>query len=332
MVSVIVVNFNGENLIGGCVRSLESQTLDDFELIIVDNGSGDASLQTIETLLSSSPIRNRTKVIPEVVNRGFAEGNGQGIKHASGEYIALLNNDTEPHEKWLAELVAAMDEDPEIGICASKLISSYDGAIDSAGDGYTRALRGFKRGEGDSPEKFDRKEPVFGACAGAALYRRTMLDEIGFLDDDFFLINEDTDLNLRAKLAGWKCVFVPTAVVLHKVTSSIKYLSRMHVYYTLRNGDLVRIKNIPLVVFMVCLPEYLVGLLSEFLFFAIKHRRMGLFFEAKKDAIKLLPRMLEKRRTIMAGRKVSNRVLLNEMTPVWDRGFLKKKVKRMLSG
>lgn len=332
MVSLIIVNYNGEDLINDCLRALETQTFDDFELLIVDNGSLDRSLLVIEEFLRSSPMKRRTKIVPLENNFGFAGGNIEGLMRSSGEYVALMNNDTEPCKEWIEELVNAMEQDPEIGICASKLVSSYDGSIDSAGDGYTRALRGFKRGEGDPPEKFDKTESVFGACAGAALYRKAMLDEIGFLDNDFFLINEDTDLNLRAKLAGWKCVFVPGAVVQHKVTSSIRYLSAMHVYYTLRNGDLVRIKNIPFIVFLICLPDYVLGFLSELLFFGIKHGRIGLFLKAKRDAIKLLPRMLEKRRVIMAGRKISSRQLLREMTPMWDRGFLKKKVKRLLFG
>src|SRR5208337_3264167 len=104
---------------------------------------------------------------------------------------------------------------------------------------------------------FNREEYIFGACAGAALYRRSMLDEIGFLDDDFFLIHEDTDLNWRAQLSGWRTLYVPSALVYHKVRSTIGPMSDISVYYTLRNSELVRIKNIPCPLFLLCLPSFL---------------------------------------------------------------------------
>jgi len=332
MVSVIVLNYNGELFIGDCLSALAMQTFTDFELIVVDNASRDASLSGIHEWLQNNAIRSPASVVALGENLGFSGGNIEGLKRASGEFIALLNNDTEVYDNWLEELFEVMREDPKIGICASKLVSYGEGTVDSAGDGYTRLLKAFKRGEGESPEKFDKKEPVFGACAGAALYRRSMLDEIGFLDDDFFLIHEDTDLNFRAKLAGWKCMFVPTAVVRHKVTSSIGYMSDMQVYHTLRNSELVRMKDVPFTVYLLCLPEFVLGFISEFIYFGIKHRRMGVFIKAKKDALKLFPRMLRKRRAIMALKKISNRALMREMTPLWDVEFLKKKVKRMLFG
>ena len=265
-------------------------------------------------------------------NTGFTGANLEGLPHAKGKYIALLNNDTEPCGEWLAELCEAMDQDPEVGICASKLVSHRTHLIDSAGDGYTRALRGFKRGEGEAPEQFDKQGRVFGACAGAALYRREMIESIGFLDEDFFLIHEDTDLNLRAKLAGWKAVFVPTAIVLHKVTASIGYMSDIQVYYTLRNAEFVRMKNIPLSVLAVCFPALVCGIISEFAFFVLKHGRGTVYFRAKKDALKALPRMLRKRRRIMSARTARSRELLKEMTSLWNAGFLKAKWRKLLHG
>ena len=154
-----------------------------------------------------------------------------------------------PDEKWLEELVRQMDRDSRIGVCASKLMVYNSNRIDSAGDGYTRTLKGFKHGEGEESNKFNEQKFVFGACAGAALYRKEMLEQIGFLDEDFFLIHEDTDLNFSAQLAGWKVLYVPTAMVHHKVRSSIGIMSDMAVYYTLRNNEFVRIKNVPFGVF-----------------------------------------------------------------------------------
>ncbi len=331
-VSVIVLNFNGEGLTVGCLRALERQTFTDFEVIVVDNGSTDGSWEEIAAYLSGTPLKAPVTLIPLGRNTGFSVGNREGLAHARGDYIALLNNDTEPAPRWLGELVSPMDGDPGVGICASKLISARTGAIDSAGDGYTRALRGFKRGEGEPSDRFDEPCTVFGACAGAALYRKSMLDEIGFLDDDFFLIHEDTDLNFRAKLAGWRAVFVPGAVVLHKVTSSIGYMSPTQVYFTLRNAEFVRVKNLPLPVLLRCLPGFLVGLVSEFIFFAIRKGQPGLYVKAKKDALKGLPRMLSRRKQIIAVMKISTEDLLSEMTPLWNRAFLRAKLEKFLHG
>ena len=125
-----------------------------------------------------------------------------------------------------------------VGICASKLIVYGTNIIDSAGDGFSTSLKGFKRGEGENATLYNKRENVFGACAGAAIYRRKMIEEIGFLDEDFFLILEDTDLNLRAQRHEWKVLYVPEAIVFHKVGYSIGNKSDKSYYYALRNNKL----------------------------------------------------------------------------------------------
>jgi GT2 family glycosyltransferase len=270
------------------------------------------------------------KLVPLGENLGFAGGGLKGLSNAGGEYLALLNNDTKPDERWLEELVKAMDSDSAAGICASNLVAYGTDIIDSAGDAYSSFLKGFKRGEGTETSLFNRAEYVFGACAGAALYRRKMIDEIGFFDEDFFLIHEDTDLNFRAQLHGWKVRYVPTAVVYHKVRSSIGPMSDAAVYYALRNSELVRMKNVPLAIFLRCFPELIIGMLTEFIYFAIKHKRLRLYLKAKVDAIRMLPKMLRKRPMIMKNRKVSHRDLLSVMSCVWQKDFLITKIKKFL--
>lgn len=331
-VSLIVVNYNGKALVTGCLRALEEQGFRDFEVIIVDNDSSDGSLYEIQKFLEESPLLPFVKLIPLGRNLGFAGGNREGLKHACGEYVAFLNNDAEPDKNWLGELVKAMDSDPEVGICASKMIVYGTEMLDSAGDGFSTYLRGFKRGEGKASSLFNRVEYVFGACAGAALYRRKMIEEIGFLDEDFFLIHEDTDLNFRAQLFGWKVLYVPTAIVYHKVRSSIGKMSDIAVYYTLRNSEFVRIKNVPLALFISCFPEFIMGMVTEFIYFAIKRKHLKLYCKAKIDAIRMLPRMLKKRAMIMKSRKVSNKYLLSIMTPIWQKEFLGTKIKKFLYG
>ena len=327
-VSVIVITFNSSSTIKDCLASLGEQTRKDFEVILVDNNSHDNTSEVVEYIKPVLGFPLKTFYLDR--NTGFAGGNHFGLKQAAGGYIALLNPDAMAENFWLEELIKSMDSHSEVGICASKIIDEKINIIDSAGDIYTPVLRGFKRGEGESSKRFNDQEYIFGACAGAALYRRKMIEEIGFLDKDFFLIHEDTDLNFRAQLSGWKVLYVPTAVVRHKVRSSIGPMSPIAIYYTLRNNELVKIKNIPLGIFLRCIPDFLIGTVIEFVYFVIKHKRLRLYFRAKIDTISMLPRMLKKRSIIMKNRKVSHGYLLNMMTPVWQKDFLITKIKKLL--
>jgi GT2 family glycosyltransferase len=221
----------------------------------------------------------------------------------------------------MANLLSAIEGDSAVGICASRMIAYGTNLIDSAGDGYATSLKGFKRGEGDADVAYATQEYVFGACAGAALYRRKMLDEVGFFDEDFFLIHEDTDLNFRAQLAGWKVLYVPSAIVYHKVRSTIGHMSDSAVYFSLRNSEFVRIKNIPLTLFLRCLLLYALGTILDFLYFSVKHGKPLLFLKAKVDVVKMMSVMLGKRRKILNMKKMDNKYLYGMMTPVWSRHF-----------
>jgi GT2 family glycosyltransferase len=328
--SVLIVTFNNELTIRDCLSSLQRQSWKDSEIVLVDNDSTDGTRDVVDTIHTLSPFRIKRFYLDR--NLGFAGGNNFGLQHASGTYIALLNPDGIADPLWLEKLSSAMDEHREVGVCASKMIAYGTDRIDSAGDGYATSLKGFKRGEGESIEGYRQPEFVFGACAGAGLYRKTMLDQIGFFDPDFFLIHEDTDLNFRAQLAGWKILYVPEAIVYHKVRSSIGAMSDLAVYYTLRNSELVRIKNVPWPFFLFCLPEFIISLFTEFFYFGIRHRRIRLFSRAKRDVLRILPATLRKRGAIMKRRKVKNGGLFKIMTPVWERDFFEKKLKKLFQG
>lgn len=329
-ISVLLLNYNGADLLEDCLKSLNNQTVKDFELIIVDNSSKDNSVTLIERFKKQSSLKIKTCYLKE--NVGFSQGNIEGLRYAKGDYIALLNNDTEANENWLKEMVRAMDTYPEVGICASKMIVYGTNIIDSAGHIFTSILKGCNRGEGETDKNYNTHEYVFGACGGAVLYRKKMIDEIGFLDEDFFLIHEDVDLNFRAQLYGWKVLYVPTAVVQHKVRSSIGYMSDVAVYYTLKNSEFVRIKNIPFGIFITHLPQFVIGIFMEFLYFAIKHKRLKLYFKAKFDVVNKLPKMLRKRAIIMKNKKVSNDYLNSIIMPISQKNFLKSKLKKLLYG
>src|SRR5262245_46463444 len=205
-VSVIVVNWNGERFLQDCLGALSGQTYANYEIILVDNGSSDNSVCFTRKNFPE------VKVVVLRENTGFTGGNAEGLEVAGGDFVALVNNDARPEKTWLENLVHRMVTARPIGICASKLIVENPRILNSAGDGLTTAGVGFNRGLGQNATQFDASEPVFGACGAAVLYRRRMLEEIGFWDEDFFLYDEDTDLNFRAHLAGWKCIYVLSSV------------------------------------------------------------------------------------------------------------------------
>jgi GT2 family glycosyltransferase len=273
-------------------------------------------------------------LIEHPVNSGFSGGNLVGLKMAKGEYIALLNSDAFPEPDWLLHAVKGMTLSPKIGICASKLLVNGSDLIDSAGDGCTTASKGFKRGEMKPAHRYHQMQYVFGACGGAVLYRRAMIDEIGFLDEDFFLIHEDTDLNFRAQLAGWKCLYVPEATVHHQVRSTIGAHSDLAIYYSNRNADLVWIKNTPFWLMLRYLHHKILSDLGSLVFFGIRKRRLGVFLKSKSkfDVLRLLPRMLKKRRQIQRMKKLSNREIAGLLTSFWEKGYLGERWRRLMKG
>ena len=208
-VDVIIPNLDGAALLERCLAALEQQTMPPARVIVVDNGSTDGSRQVVE--------RTVAEWLPLGRNAGFPAAVNAGIRVATAPYVALLNNDAYAEPDWLAQIVAALEHDPAISFAASRMVFTRDRGINAAGDAFdVRGRGGYNRGifEPDGP-RFDEARIVFGACAGAALYRRRLFDEVGLFDEEFFLSWEDIDLDLRATLAGHRCLYVPRAVVYH---------------------------------------------------------------------------------------------------------------------
>jgi GT2 family glycosyltransferase len=214
--TVIIPNWNGAHHLPTCLESLRSQTYPHVEIIVADNGSTDGSLE----LLACDYAEVQVLALGE--NRGFTGACNAGIEVARGEFVALLNNDTEADARWLEEVVAAFQRHPEAGLVASKmLLFDRRDVFHTAGDFYrvdgTPGNRGvWERDEG----QYDQEEYVFNACGGSAAYRKAMLEQVGLLDEDFFFSCEDLDLAWRAQLAGWRCIYAPAAIVYHKLSAS----------------------------------------------------------------------------------------------------------------
>lgn len=216
LISIIVVNYNGRHIIGECIQSLSKQDYKNFEVIVVDNGSEDGSVQFIGTQFPWVTTIQLQK------NIGFAGGNNEGIKIAKGRYIALLNNDAVAHPEWLQNLIRDAKRSPETGMWASKILSYYNPkVIDNVGlliyaDGIAR---GKGRGEIDKGQ-YDKDSYALIPSGCACLYRREMIEQVGMFDDEFFAYVDDVDLGLRGRLAGWGCRYVPDAIVYHKYSAS----------------------------------------------------------------------------------------------------------------
>lgn len=328
-VSVIIVTYNAEDTILECLESLNGQSYPGFEAVLIDNDSKDSTKSIVSSFKSRA--KYPLKTVYSDKNTGFCLGNNLGLKYASGTYIALLNPDARADVNWLKNLVDSMDRNPGVGICGSKVLTWDRDKIDSAGDMMLSTFRAFKR-ESDDPGLYEAPEYVFGACAAGALYRREAIEEIGFFDEDFFIQCDDTDLNFRFQLAGWKVLYVPSAKISHKVSASIGRASKIGVYYSQRNMEFVKIKNVPLSVLISCIPQMLVGYATDFLYFGVKHLMWKTFLKAKIDAFKMLPVMLRKRKLIMREiKKVDNRYISSLITPlsVIKRDFLALKMRRV---
>ncbi len=240
MISVVVVNWNRKELLRACLRSLERQVDVRFETIVVDNGSADGSAEMAEREFAVRVIRNRE-------NRGFCAANNQGIAAAQGDFLALLNNDAEAEPGWLAALLEACNRRPDVGMAASKVLVWEDPRrIDKVGhliwpDGQNRG-----RGSGAADRgQYDREEDVLWPDGCACMYRRAMIDRIGGFDEDFFAYGDDAELGLRARIAGWTCIYTPRAVARHHRGSTLGKGSARRLVLIERNRVLLALKLFP---------------------------------------------------------------------------------------
>ncbi len=315
-VSVVIVNWNGKHFLEKCLQSLTEQTFTDYEVVIVDNGSTDGS---VEWLRAQGP--GTFKVLENKANLGFAEGNNQGIRLGDGEYVVLINNDTVLHKDFLLELVGAVDGRPDVGMCASKILVYDDHRlIDAVGqllyfDGLNRQQGHLERDEGQYEHDM---EILFPAGCGS-LYRRAMLDQIGLFDEAFFAYGEDTDLGLRGRLAGWKCLYSHRAVIYHKGSGSTAKYSPFKAFHVERNRLWVAVKNFPL--WLLLLNPFFTLLRLFFQGLGVLRGRgaagrfrtqysamglLGILLKAYGSAFAGMGPILRKRRAVQRLRKVGN--------------------------
>jgi GT2 family glycosyltransferase len=309
--TVVIPNWNGERFLDTCLSSLRRQTYRDFQIVMVDNGSSDGSVELARRAFPE------VRVIPLPENRGFSAAVNAGIRASGTELVALLNNDTEQDPVWLAALVRAADEHPEAGFFSSKLLDFHDRKVlDGAGDALRLSGLPYRIGHGERDRgQFDRSGYVFSACGAAALYRRGMLEDVGLFDEDFVSYCEDGDLSFRAQLAGYRCLYVPDAVVYHMGSaSSGGKRSATATRLGTRNSISLLVKDLPLSAAPHVAPFFLAGQLARVVT-AAATGSVGAHLRGLAGAGRHLPIMLEKRRRIQKNRRTSDgdiRALLRE--------------------
>ncbi len=263
LVSVIIVTWNSEQYLVSCLECLKQQSYQRYELIVVDNGSKDQSIMLVQQLHPTA------KIIVNNTNVGFATANNQGIHVSRGDYVLCLNTDVFLDKEFIKELIGSIHKFPGVGAVCGKLLRAEpaDGkVIDSTGLSLTPSLRSRDRGIGEIDHgQYDQPFYVFAACAAAALYKRTVLDEVKigkneYFDETFFSYYEDTDLGWRIRSAGWECVYNPKAVGRHvrggAVAQQYSFFSKGNYFkvHTIKNRYLMIIKNLSLLNAILLLP------------------------------------------------------------------------------
>ena len=314
LVSAIVVNWNGGAMLQNAIASLLAQTWSRLEVILVDNGSTDGSVEQAERCFG-----NRLVVVRNRKNEGFARGNNIGFAAAKGDWMFLLNSDAVCDPDAIAELMEFVADRPEVGSLACRVVmADHPNYFDSTGlllypDGVCRS-RGWQ--EKDLGQ-YDRADEVLAAHGCACAFRKTMLDRVGGFDEDFFCYLEDLDLGMRAQLAGWKCWYVPTARIQHRKSSTAGNYSVFKAYHVERNRLYCLWKWMPrFLVFLsplftlnrYAMQGYAVhtrhGISADFVKEYSFARLIVLLIQVRLVALYHLPRMLAKRRAIRRARTI----------------------------
>ncbi len=261
--TVVIPNYNGISFLKDCMESLRNQEYKDFSILVVDNDSKDDSVAFLKEEYPEAEIMVLDK------NYGFSRAVNEGIAHAKTPYVILLNNDTSSDRNYVGALVDCIEKDEKIFSVNPKMIQMYrPELLDDAGDLYCMLGWAFQRGVGQKATGYNKKRRIFSSCAGAAIYRKSVFDEIGVFDEMHFAYLEDIDVGYRARIAGYKNIYCPDAVVYHvgSGTSGSKY-NEFKVKLAARNGIYLNYKNMPVLMLILNLPSLLAGVLIKYFFF-----------------------------------------------------------------
>lgn len=265
-VSVIIPNYNGMQYVKRCLDSLMEQTLKDWEILFIDNGSADGSRELVE---KEYPL---VKVIALPENLGFCGAVNIGIRAATAPYVVLLNNDTEAEPEFLQELYDGIRRKPRAFSGGAMMLQFHDREkIDDAGNFYNALGWAFALGKGKPAADYNKERKIFSACGGAAIYRKDLLEELGYFDEEHFAYLEDTDIGYRAQIAGYENWYFPKAKVYHvgSGTSGSRY-NQFKIRYSSRNNIYMIYKNMPILQIVLNMPLLVAGFTVKLLFFSFK--------------------------------------------------------------
>jgi hypothetical protein len=281
------------------------------ETIVVDNGSTDGS---VEFVREQYPL---VRVVALDTNQGFAGGNNAGAAVARGRDLVFLNNDTQVQPGWLSALCAGVNEAEGFLLTTSRVVYMHAPTIlDSAGDGVFRCGGAFKRYHGAPANSATESCEVFAVCGAACLVRRSVFEELGGFDEDFFASHEDVDLSYRARLRGYHCRYVSGAVVRHRGSATLGRLSAFTVFHGQRNLEWLYTKNTPAELLWRTLPGHLLYVAVAAVHFA-RLGHLGTFIRAKAAALAGLRRALAKRAVVQRSRRATTEDITVRLNTRW---------------
>jgi GT2 family glycosyltransferase len=304
LINVIIINYNGGDVVLKCIESVKQQTYENYEIILIDNDSKDNSLTNIKNIYPE------IKIIETGFNSGWGVACNEGINNSNGEYIALLNNDAYLDSNCLKEMVKAINIKEEYGSCASKiLIWNEPEKIEVVGLNIYKDGSSVGRGRLQSREKYNKSEEVFCANDCACLYKREMINNIGLYDPDFFIYADETDMGWRHQIAGRKCIFNPKAIAYHAHSRAAGDYSDFKAYHVERNRLYIVFKYFPFwnivssFIYSIYRYSYQVFLTKKGQGSLSKYKEKSTLFNGFKvllkahiDACKKVPVMLKRRR------------------------------------
>jgi GT2 family glycosyltransferase len=319
LISIVIVYWNNAEYLPRCLDCLSLQTLRDFEIILIDNGSLDNGMNGLEQKYSSFDLHLERLI----ANLGFAAANNLGAHLARGKWLVLLNADAFPEPNWLEKLIAASEAYPIFSSFSSRQLQANNPQfLDGAGDAYHVSGLAWRIGLGYPADRYglDFTE-LFSPCAAAAMYLREAFLDAGGFDEDFFSYYEDVDLGFRLQLKGYRCFYVPDAVIHHIGSATFGVRSDFAFYHSHRNLIWTFFQNMPAALFWRYLPAHIVANLIYVIYYTLQGRGKVLW-KAKWDALRALPKALEKRQKIQDDRRVSNTYLLSVMEGGWLQPYL----------
>ena len=266
-VSVVTPNYNGEKFLKNYFKSLNEDSEYIGEIIFIDNGSDDSSLEFIKNSAFNFPV----VLIENDENLGFAPAVNQGILKSKYDYILSLNNDTQIKKGSIEKMLNLITEDNVFSVQAKMLQFNNKDLIDDVGDEYNLLAWTKKRGENQPSTNYKEVDEIFSSCAGAALYNKVILSELGFFDDNYFAYMEDVDLAIRSQINGYKNLFCPDAIVYHigSATSGSRY-NNFKVRLAARNNVWTVYKNIPIPLKIINFVFLFLGFFIKYIFFLRK--------------------------------------------------------------